>query len=398
MKVFWGIIGVLAVVTAALLMSGRGDDSRPSDDSVATAQPIEPQVTMPEPKAQPKVEPTTESAPAKIDPPEATTKRAVETQAPTAVPAKEPVKEPTRQPEAKPAKPEQQGDGQQTLTPNAPAAIEKLETPNKEEDQAELDALVKELQSSAGVGEEAAATGDPQNGEPGADEPNAGQAKSDSGASEPSEGSTPLETPQSTPTGLDPKAEGDASGKTVVPAESAPIGEKVESAAQKPDPTKPEIIPSTFEKREDGSMLADKRFVIRGQGTKEKPYVVTWDMLVSASELYDPRRDKLKLPERIKMLDGKYVKVVGYVAFPIVAEGPNEMLAMLNAWDGCCIGVPPTPYDAVEVRLKENATAEQMMMGWGSVTGKFKVEPYLAANWLLGLYMMEDARLEAESM
>ena len=39
----------------------------------------------------------------------------------------------------------------------------------------------------------------------------------------------------------------------------------------------------------------------------------------------------------------KVVAIVGEV---------NEALVMLNQWDGCCIGVPPTPYDAVEVRLR----------------------------------------------
>ncbi|GEM_PF-280035 len=395
MKVFWGIIGVLAVVTAALLMSGRGDDPRPGDDSVATAQPVEPPVTRPNPKS----EAGTASAPAEAGPPEVTIERDAETQLPPAQPAKEPVKEPTRQPEAKPANSQPEGDGPQALTPNAPAAIEKLDSPSKEEDQAELDALVKELQQSAGVGEEQTATDEPEGVEPEATEPNAVRAESVLSEKGPSEETTQPDTLQSTPTGSEPKAATGASNEPAAPAKSEPIGEKVESSnGAKPDPTQPEIIPSTFEKREDGSVLADKRFVIRGQGTKDKPYVITWDMLVSASESYDPRRDKLKLPERIKMLDGKYVKVVGYVAFPIVTEGPNEMLAMLNAWDGCCIGVPPTPYDAVEVRLQDNATAEQMKMSWGSVTGKFKVEPYLAANWLLGLYLMEDARLEAESM
>ena len=40
-----------------------------------------------------------------------------------------------------------------------------------------------------------------------------------------------------------------------------------------------------------------------------------------------------------------------------MAESADASLMMLNQWDGCCIGVPPTPYDAIEVKLKEAAKA-----------------------------------------
>ena len=142
---------------------------------------------------------------------------------------------------------------------------------------------------------------------------------------------------------------------------------------------------------EDGWTILDERFPIRGSGTQADPYQVNWDLLVSASETFQPRLGKKRLPERIAMLDGTFVRIVGYVAFPIMATSQNEMLSMRNMWDGCCIGIPPTPYDAVEVRLKQAATGRDRFMSFGTVEGKFSVDPYIKGNWLLGLYLMDDA-------
>lgn len=147
-------------------------------------------------------------------------------------------------------------------------------------------------------------------------------------------------------------------------------------------------------KNTDGTMVVDGKYPIKGDGTKANPYQVTWEYLVSAQEDYQPRLGKKKLPGRLKMLAGAYVKITGFVAFPIISTEPTEMLAMLNQWDGCCIGIPPTPYDAIEVKLAEAASDEQRMVTYGSVQGKLVVEPYLVRDWLVSLYAMEDAKLE----
>lgn len=141
----------------------------------------------------------------------------------------------------------------------------------------------------------------------------------------------------------------------------------------------------------DGTMVIEDRFAVKGKGTKEDPFVVTWDQLTSASEVYDPRKGQKKIPDRVQMLDGQFVTVTGYVAFPIYVKEPKEMLSMLNQWDGCCIGTPPTPYDAIEVHLQDVATKEQRMATYGTVTGRLGVKPYLVGDWLVGLYVMEEA-------
>jgi len=146
-----------------------------------------------------------------------------------------------------------------------------------------------------------------------------------------------------------------------------------------------------IEKQSDGSYIVDGKYTLKGTGTKASPYEVTWDYLVSAQESYQPRLGKKKLPDRLTLLSGKWVKITGNVAFPVMAQEPTEMLVMLNQWDGCCIGVPPTPYDAVEVKLSRAAEGKDRLVTYGTVTGKMTVEPYLVKDCLVSLYAMDDA-------
>jgi outer membrane biosynthesis protein TonB len=148
-----------------------------------------------------------------------------------------------------------------------------------------------------------------------------------------------------------------------------------------------------IEKKDDGTLLVDGKYVVKGEGTKEKPYEVTWEMLTSAQDDYDPRKGKKQVPGRIAMLDGKWVRISGYIAFPLYVDQPKELLSMLNQWDGCCIGVPPTPYDAIEVRLTGVVPKDDRLATSGVVTGKLGIKPYLVGDWLVGLYIMDDATM-----
>jgi hypothetical protein len=171
------------------------------------------------------------------------------------------------------------------------------------------------------------------------------------------------------------------------------VDEDDAAAAAAPDaPTEAKIV-----QQPDGSMLIDDRFIVSGAGTEKDPYRITWEMLVSANETYRPRLGKTELPARIKMLDGKHVKITGYLAFPLAAQEIEEALVMLNQWDGCCIGVPPSPYDALETRLSEPLKFDKgHVFQYGTASGRLKIDPYLVNNWLVGLYLLEDASIEMD--
>jgi hypothetical protein len=158
-----------------------------------------------------------------------------------------------------------------------------------------------------------------------------------------------------------------------------------------------EVVPGTITRQADGSILLDGRWVVRGEGTAERPYRINWDLLTSAGDTYQPRTGSLKLPGRIAFLDGAHVKIEGYLAFPLVASESKEALVMLNQWDGCCIGVPPTPYDAIEVKLdKAVPVGRRHAMVFGSVEGVLRVEPYLVEQWLVGMYLLDGGTLKIE--
>ena len=157
------------------------------------------------------------------------------------------------------------------------------------------------------------------------------------------------------------------------------------------------IVPGNILKQADGSILADNKYLITGAGTVENPYRVTWECLTSASQTYIPRLQQNNIPQRVAMLHDKWIRIEGYMAFPLMLQESSEILAMLNQWDGCCIGVPPTPYDAIEVKLAVPVKpGRRHTYNFGTVTGKFKVDPYLVENWLVGLYQLESASLQAD--
>lgn len=183
------------------------------------------------------------------------------------------------------------------------------------------------------------------------------------------------------------------------PAATAPAASEGEVVTLPAHPTfgADKIVPAKILKKADGSLLIDGKYRVTGAGTEADPYKVPWEMVISAQDTYKPRLGQTKIPQRVVMLDGKHVVLSGYVAFPITAQSPKEMLVMLNQWDGCCIGTPPTAYDAIEVHLKEPAPAAQRLATHGLVSGKFKVDPYVDNGWLLGLYLMEDGKLTLDN-
>ncbi len=160
--------------------------------------------------------------------------------------------------------------------------------------------------------------------------------------------------------------------------------------------TAEKVVPGRIATAPDGSMVLDARFTIRGKGTREDPYELPWDVVTSAQETYNPRAGKRRIPQRLAFLDGAFVRITGFIAFPITTSNPREMLVMLNQWDGCCIGVPPTAYDAIEVKLATAARSDQRQAVNGHLVGRFKLDPFEDQGWLLGLYVLEDATLTTD--
>jgi len=135
-----------------------------------------------------------------------------------------------------------------------------------------------------------------------------------------------------------------------------------------------------------------------GTGTEDDPKRLNWDLLVGASRTYKPREGQEELPSEILSLDGTWVKLSGYYLFPMAGQEFDEVLMMRNMWDGCCIGVPPTAFSAVLVKLeKPIRRGNSWAMNIGTVRGRMVIDPIVDRGWILSLYVIEEGQLNSES-
>ncbi len=169
--------------------------------------------------------------------------------------------------------------------------------------------------------------------------------------------------------------------------------EQVQQQVQRVE--EPEILAEpmpTYELLPDGSFTVLASGVhISGSGGVEDPFVLDWVTLRSVDRLYEPKKGKHELPDWLNVLDGAYVSITGNTLVPVIATTTREVLVMQNPWDGCCIGIPPSPYDAIEVSLNHDVDFGSSAVGYGTVQGVFVLDPYVVEGWVLGLYIIEDA-------
>ena len=213
----------------------------------------------------------------------------------------------------------------------------------------------------------------------------------------PRESSPPAPAPAAPPAPASPPAPATPPATTTPPAPAPPSATTAPPATPAPAPAPPATQPAVIERRPDGSLLVDHRFTLLGSGSQQDPYRVTWELLGSAAETYDPARKHAYLPDRVMRLSGAWVQLSGYFASALQKEETSELLVMFNRWDGCCIGLPPTPFDSVEATLAAPISLRgQHLIRYGTIRGRLQVDPFTAGPILLGLYRLEDAAVEGE--
>jgi hypothetical protein len=153
-----------------------------------------------------------------------------------------------------------------------------------------------------------------------------------------------------------------------------------------------------IERLDDRTVRLDGRFTVRGAGTESDPYDITWDLLGSVRDTVDAAAGRFVVPGRVSDLRGAWVRISGYWAPPLQVFETKDLMVMLNKWDGCCVGLPPTPFDSIEVSLARAVPVQgQHLFRYGSIRGRLTVEPFAAGGFLLGLYRLTDAVLEQSS-
>lgn len=131
-----------------------------------------------------------------------------------------------------------------------------------------------------------------------------------------------------------------------------------------------------------------------GAGTERQPFRVSWELLGQASGHVRGDGTIDAMPRTLELLGGTWIEVSGYYAPAIIAPSTDELVLMLNRWDGCCIGLPPTPYDSALVKTRTPIDFSlQHQIRFGTLRGRLVLEPFALGGLVLGLYRIEDAEL-----
>ena len=155
---------------------------------------------------------------------------------------------------------------------------------------------------------------------------------------------------------------------------------------------------AVVERIDHQTVRIDGKYMVRGSGSESDPYQITWELLTSAARTVDASKSIYEVPGRIADLRGAWVQISGYWAPPLQVFQTKEAMFMLNKWDGCCIGLPPTPFDSIEATFtKPFAVQGPHVYRYGTIKGRLEIEPFAAGMFLLGFYRLHDAVMESTS-
>lgn len=131
-----------------------------------------------------------------------------------------------------------------------------------------------------------------------------------------------------------------------------------------------------------------------GSGTERQPFRVSWELLGQASGHVRGDGTVDGMPRTLDLLSGAWIELSGFYAPAVIAASTDELVLMLNRWDGCCIGLPPTPYDSALVKTRAPIDFSlQHQIRFGTLRGRLVLEPFALGGIVLGLYRIEDAEL-----
>ena len=131
-----------------------------------------------------------------------------------------------------------------------------------------------------------------------------------------------------------------------------------------------------------------------GAGTERQPFRVSWELLGRASGHVRGDGTLDAMPRTLELLGGTWIELSGYYAPAIIEPSTDELVFMLNRWDGCCIGLPPTPFDSAMVKTRAPIDFSlQHQIRFGTLRGRLVLEPFALGGLVLGLYRIEDAEL-----
>ncbi|MBA3846476.1 MAG: hypothetical protein H0X45_07515 [Planctomycetes bacterium] len=169
-----------------------------------------------------------------------------------------------------------------------------------------------------------------------------------------------------------------------------------DSPTRAPVPPAPELSSTSavVEAQPDGTRLIDRRFVLAGQGTPADPFRPTWDLLLSAQEIYDPAQGRWALPPRLDLIAGATVQIIGHMTTPVHAQVTDRLLLTWAPLDACH-GQDVAPCQGIEVQLDQPVDYDPHSKTVLTIVGRFALDPRRELGWKSTVYRLDHARIVA---
>ena len=120
--------------------------------------------------------------------------------------------------------------------------------------------------------------------------------------------------------------------------------------------------------------------------TEDRALKVDFDFLGG----FDYEKEE-KIPEKVKDLNGKTIKVIGFMLPIDFDSGVVKSFMLLKNQMGCCFGIMPRVNDFIYVEMPKGQNAKYIMNTPLRVTGKLEV---VKENLVGGLYSMTADKVE----
>lgn len=164
--------------------------------------------------------------------------------------------------------------------------------------------------------------------------------------------------------------------------------------ATPPPPAVSDTGPAVIEVQPDGTRLIDRRFVLAGVGTPADPLRPTWDLLLSAQEVYDAAAGRWDLPPRLDLLAGRTVQIIGHMTTPVHAPVTDRLLLTWSPLDACH-GQEVPPCQGIEVQLDQPVDYDPHSKTVLTVVGVFSLDPRRERGWKSAVFHLDHARIVA---
>lgn len=181
------------------------------------------------------------------------------------------------------------------------------------------------------------------------------------------------------------------SGETHSTETSLPV------VAQRPDPKKRALTKEEVAQEKSASEPREVKILVKDRSFRttspENALLVNYDDLdllkVMNMEPVTPRAPEL-MPEWLKNLDGKRIRIRGFMYPPFQQTG-NEYFLLARDNQICCFGKNPKIYDLFPVIMREGVTADYILNRPFDVVGVFHIHAESFDGELERIYTIDDA-------